>query len=63
METRGTQERFAIRELVNKRGGPFTVALLKPIPEEILARVFYGLPIGDELFKQLQKVLKEKTTD
>lgn len=63
METRGTSERFAIRELVNNRGGRFTVALLQPIPEDAIARVYYGLTVGDELFKRLQRILKERLTD
>jgi hypothetical protein len=63
METRGTQERFTVRELVNTRGRTFTLALLKPLPEEIIARVFYGLTVADGLFAQLQKILKERMTD
>ena len=64
LPTRGTDERHAIRELVDHRGARFTMALLKAanLDEETVAKVYYGLDITEADFAALRKVLKERLT-
>jgi len=64
VETRGTPERFAIRELVGHRGGPFVVAYFNDVTDEAtLARIYWGLPIDETAFAAIKRAMKERLTD
>jgi hypothetical protein len=62
VETRGTDERFAIRRLVVDRGGGFVIAMLASygVDARAIADVFFGRPIEDDVMKTLKKALKER---
>jgi hypothetical protein len=56
------EETIAIRSLVDTRGRSFVVAFFEGVKEEDIAKVYYGLPVGDEAMKTIRKVLKERMT-
>lgn len=63
MRTRGTPERFAIRELVNGRGREFTLALFRGVDEANVAAVYYGADADDDAFRRIQAILRERMTN
>jgi len=64
VDTRRTDERFTIRYLVDMRGSSLTLSLFKDsiVTPEDVTRVYVGLPVKPDVWKALQKVLRERMT-
>jgi len=62
--TRGTPERFAIRETINSRGKSLVLSFFANtvVTEDDVTRIYYGLPVDEAKFDIVKRVLKERLT-
>jgi hypothetical protein len=60
--TRGTDERFTVRYLVDFRGKALALTILDSLTEAQVTDVYYGRPVTDDVWASLKKTLRERMT-
>jgi hypothetical protein len=60
--SRNTDERFAIRYLVDLRSLTFTCAIFSPagVSSDDVLRIYYGLPVEEKTWETVKQVLQER---